>query len=135
MSVFVCIAFQEQETDMESILMDTYVQFMPILLHFYTAKKLNERNVLNVLHDAKIADADWELIGAQLIDRTALRTIRANRPGEASLCMIDTISQWLKTDLQASWEKLAEAVERVAVCGEATAVAVRWNAGIGKTGC
>ena len=113
----------------------TYVQFMPPFLHFYTAKELNERNILNVLHDAKIADADWELIGAQLIDRPALRNIRANRPGEASLCMIDTISQWLRTDLQASWKKLAEAVERVAAYGEATAEAVRRNAGIGETGC
>ena len=102
---------------------------MPIL-HFDTAKELNERNILNVLHDAKIADADWELIGAQLIDRPALRNIRANRPGEASLCMIDTISQWLRTDLQASWEKLAAAIERVEAYGKATAEAVRRSARI-----
>ena len=102
-------------------------------LYFHTAKKLNEKNIINVLHAAEIADADWELIGAQLIERRALRTIAANRHGNSGLCMMDTISKWLRTDLHPSWEKLAEAVEGVEDYGEATAEAVRQNAGIGET--
>ena len=109
---------------------------MQILLFFVTAKDLSEKNILNVLHTAQIADADWERIGMQLIEgRAALRNIRANRQGEASLCMIDTISQWLRTDLNPSWEKLAEAVESVEDYGKATADVVRRNAGICKTDC
>ena len=104
-------------------------------LYFHTAKKLNEKNIINVLHDAKIADADWERIGMQLIEGRALRNIRANRHGDAGLCMIDTISQWLRTDLDPSWEKLAEAVQNVEDYGKATANIVRQNAGIGKTDC
>ena len=47
--------------------------------------------------------------------------------------MMDTISKWLRTDLHTSWEKLAEAVERVEEYGKATAEVVRRNAGIGET--
>ena len=54
--------------------------------------KLDDRNILNVLHDAEFADAHWELLGKQLIKRSALLNIRANRHGETSHCMIDTIS-------------------------------------------
>ena len=102
-------------------------------LRFHTAKmELNDKNILNVLHDAEFADAHWELLGKQLIKRSALLNIRANRHGDSSLCMIDTIAQWLRTDTKASWEKLAEAVAKVEQYGEATADSVRQKAGIGK---
>ena len=94
--------------------------------------KLSEKNILNVLHEAGFADAHWELFGRQLLSGTALLTIRANRHGDSSLCMIDTISQWLRTDLEASWEKLAGAVAKVQQYGEVTANIVRQKAGIGK---
>ena len=93
--------------------------------------ELNDRNILNVLHDAEFADAHWELLGEQLIKHSALLNIRANRHGEVSLCMIDTISQWLRTDIEPSWEKLAKAVAKVEQYGEATADSVREKAGIG----
>ena len=46
--------------------------------------------------------------------------------------MIDAISQWLQSDLKASWEKLAEAITKVGGYGEATVKAVQQKAGIGK---
>ena len=95
--------------------------------------ELNDKNILNVLHKAGFADAHWELIGIQLmIKRSALSTIAANRHYQASLCMIDMISQWLRTDTEASWEKLTEAVAKLEQYGEATANIVRQKAGIGK---
>ena len=101
---------------------------------FHTAKmELNDRNILNVLHMADFADAHWELLGKQLIKRSALLNIDANRRGNPSLCLIDTISQWLRTDTKASWEKLAEAVAKVEQYEEATANTIRQKAGIGKT--
>ena len=100
---------------------------------FHTAKmELNDRNILNVLHKAKFADAHWELLGMQLITHSALCNIRANRNGQANLCMIDTIVQWLSTDAAKSWEKLAEAIAKVEGYGEVTVDAVRQEAGIGK---
>ena len=93
--------------------------------------ELNVRNALNVLHEAGFSDGHWFQLGQQLIETTNLMTIKANHH-EASNCMIDTISQWLHSDLKTSWEKLAEAVTKVVGYGEATAKAVRQNAGIGK---
>ena len=89
------------------------------------------RDVLNVLHAAGFSDGDWYQLGQQLIETADLKTIKANHH-EASNCMIDTISQWLQSDLKASWEKLAEAVTKVGGYGEATAEAVWQKARIGK---
>ena len=100
---------------------------------FPVAKELNVKNVVNVLHEAKFADGDWPKLGLQLIDHTALATIKSDY-GESSLCMIETISRWLKTDSEASWEKLAEAVLKVGRCGEATANIVQEKGGIVHTG-
>ena len=94
--------------------------------------ELNDKNIVNVLHEADFADAHWELLGKQLIKRSALLNIRANRHGDSSLCMIDTIAQWLRTDATKSWEKLADAIAKVEEYGEATADTVRREAGIGK---
>ena len=47
--------------------------------------------------------------------------------------MIDTISQWLRTDTDASWEKLAEAVAKVENYGKATAAVVQEKAGLVQT--
>ena len=86
---------------------------------------------MNVLHEAKFSDGHWELLGQQLIQHSAIQTIRADYHHGAD-CMIETIAQWLRTDIGASWEKLAEAVARVEEYGEATAAIVRHKAGIGK---
>ena len=94
--------------------------------------ELNVRNVLNVLHEARFSDGDWFKLGQQLIETTHLKTIKANHH-EAMDCMIDTISQWLQSDLKASWKKLAEAVTKVEGYGEVTAEAVRRKAVIGKS--
>ena len=94
--------------------------------------ELNLKNIINILHEAKFADSDWELLGLQLINHTVLTTIRANHHGSGVRCMLETIDQWLKSDLEPSWEKLAEAVAKVEGYGEAIADIVRHNAGIGK---
>ena len=94
--------------------------------------ELDTKNILNVLHEAKFADADWELLGRQLISGTALRNITADRRGDPNHCMMDTVDQWLRTDTKASWEKLAGAVAKVERYKETTADIVRQQAGIGK---
>ena len=102
-----------------------------LLIH--AGLELNVRNVLNVLHEARFADANWAELGLQLmIDYFDLSTIKADH-SQANLCMIDTISQWLKSDPKASWEKLVEALQ-VGGYGEATAAIVREKAGILPTG-
>jgi len=100
----------------------------------FIAQKLTVKNILNVLHDRDVefADADWELLGQQLLRRPQLRNISAGRRGDPSLCLIDTVSTWLQTDGNASWEGLAKAVEQVETYGETTANTVRQKAGIGE---
>ena len=46
-----------------------------------------------------------------MIEPSALKTIQANRPGEPSICLLDTVSWWLRSDMNATWEKLVEAVK------------------------
>jgi len=105
-----------------------------IVFPSFIARELDVKNILNVLHDRDVdfADADWELLGQQLLRRSLLRTIKADRNGDPSLCLIDTASTWLQTDLHASWKTLAEAIEKVATYGEKTANTVRKKAGIGE---
>ena len=102
-------------------------------LLFPPAKELNVKNIVNVLHVAKFSDGDWELLGLQLIEHTDLTTIEAKRYGKPGLCMMDMVSQWLRNESEASWDKLAEAVEKVEGYGQATAKVVRREAEIGKT--
>ena len=98
---------------------------------FSLFSELNVRNALNVLHEAGFSDGDWYQLGQHLIETATLRIIKAS-DHEPSNCMIDTIAQWLQSDVRASWEKLAEAVTKVGGYGEATAKAVGQKAGIGK---
>jgi len=109
------------------------------ILSLLTALNLDVRNILNVLHDPDVdfADADWELLGQQLLRCCSLRASRADRRGDPSLCLRDTISIWLQTDLSASWERLAEAIENVAtyMYEEKNAATVRQKAGIGEADC
>ena len=95
---------------------------------------LNVKNIVNLLHEANFADGHWEQLGLQLIDHASLTTIRANHRGDPSLCMSDTIFQWLAKDTKASWEKLAKAVTKVKGYGEATAAIVRQKTGLVHTG-
>ena len=87
--------------------------------------------MLNVLHEAGFSDGDWYQLGQQLIEMADLRRIKAS-DHEPSNCMIDTIAQWLQSDVEAAWEKLAEAVSKVGGYGKATSKVVQQKAGIGK---
>ena len=87
--------------------------------------------MLNVLHEAGFSDGDWYQLGQQLIEMAALRRIKAS-DHEPSNCMIDTIAQWLQSDIEAAWEKLAEAVSKVGGYGKATSKVVQQKARIGK---
>ena len=111
------------------LLRNIYLVFKSNMYLFFP--ELVVRNVLNILHEAGFSDGDWYQLGQQLMEMAALKRIKAS-DHEPSNCMIDTIAQWLQSDLKASWEKLAEAVTKVGGYGEATAKTVQQKAGIGK---
>ena len=110
-----------------------FTHFLFIIADFLLAKELDVKNAINVLDEANFADGDWAQLGLQLIDHFDSTTISADH-GRASDCMIHTIFQWLRTDTEASWEKLAKAVSKVKGYGEATADIVRQKTGLVHTG-
>ena len=66
------------------------------------------RNITNELVDV----IDWELVGVELgISATKLHEIRANRMNNGPLCKISMADTWLRSDVNASWEKLADALD------------------------
>ena len=103
------------------------------ILLSHSGLKLDEKAVVDVLHEARFADGDWAQLCLRLIDYATSKTIRANHPDDVSLCIIDTISRWLRSDIDASWGKLAATVAKVEGYGEATADIVRQKAGIVHT--
>ena len=105
-------------------------------LSFHIAKKLNLRNIVNVFRDANISDGDWQNLAEQLILPSETKTIQSNYPHDARRCMSEAINTWLNQDTEASWHKLADAVERE--CGKVTADAVRkksWNVKVSNVCC
>ena len=89
------------------------------------------RNILNTLHSGNFTDGDWFELGQQLITNAALNTIEADHGGKDHL-MIRMVSLWLKSDVNASWETLTEAVKELEKYGENAARIIWENAGIGK---
>ena len=101
------------------------------MLPLFASPDLDVRNILITLHKGKFTDAKWFELGQQLITYAALKTIEANHGGGGHL-MTDMVSLWLRSDLKAFWETLADGVELVGKYGEKTAETVRKEAGIGK---
>lgn len=67
------------------------------------------RNITNELVDV----IDWESVGLVLdISSTKLHEIRANRMNNGALCKISMADTWLRSDVNASWEKLADALDK-----------------------
>ena len=66
------------------------------------------RNITNELVDV----AEWESVGIALgVSSTKLHEIRANRMNNGPLCKISMADTWLRSDVNASWEKLADALK------------------------
>ena len=99
-------------------------------IFFHIAKELNLKNIVNVCKEAKISDGDWQNLAEQLISPSDIKTIQSNYPRDARRCMSEAIKIWLNQDTEASWNKLADGVERE--CGKVTADAVRGKAGMSR---
>ena len=66
------------------------------------------RNITNELVDV----LEWEPVGIELgISATKLHEIRANRMNNGPLCKISMADTWLRSDVNATWEKLAKALD------------------------
>ena len=74
------------------------------------------KNLSNVLVEV----LEWQGLGVKLdIKRYKLEEINRNNHGNVPLCKMALIDLWLRGDIKASWEKLAEALTEM---GEADTV-------------
>ena len=56
----------------------------------------------------------WEEIGTELNILSAdIKKIERNNRGNVNLCTLGLIDHWLSTDIEATWEKLAQALENL----------------------
>jgi len=56
--------------------------------------------------------SEWESLGAFLgVKKYKLNDIQVERRGKLSLCKMDLFDQWLRSDVNASWEMVARALE------------------------
>ena len=75
---------------------------------FNLGGSLTVRNITNELVDV----LGWEQVGIELgMSETKLREIAANRMNNGPLCKISMADTWLRSNVDASWEKLAEALD------------------------
>lgn len=71
---------------------------------------LNMMNLTNVLKEV----TDWETLGIRLgVEKAKIDEIAQRRNQDPHLCKVDLLAHWLNTDLSASWEKLAKALDEM----------------------
>lgn len=65
------------------------------------------KNLLNVLVEL----VRWEDLGAHLgLKHYKLTEIERNKRGDVGQCKLALVDMWLRTDVNASWEKLVQAL-------------------------
>ena len=75
---------------------------------FLIGGSLTVRNITNELVDV----AEWEPVGLNLgLSAAKLAEIKSSRMNNAPLCKISMADAWLRSDVYATWEKLAEALD------------------------
>jgi len=79
------------------------------VLCFSGEATLVTKNVNNALNKV---NHKWEEIGIELgIPTSAIYNIERNKKGNVSLSTLGLVDHWLRTDVKATWEKLAQALE------------------------
>ena len=80
-----------------------------LLLLLLIGGNLDVKNITNELVDV----AEWEPVGINLgLSAAKLAEIKASRMNNAPLCKISMADAWLRSDLDATWEKLAVALDK-----------------------
>ena len=79
-----------------------------ILTNLAVAQQLTMRNIVRAIREV----LNWSNIGTSLgVMPYKLEEIRINRRGDVQECKFSLIDHWLRTDVDASWEKLASALD------------------------
>ena len=89
------------------------------------------RNIVLALREV----TNWHSVGVALeIKPYKLEEIRLNRMNDVQQCKFSLIDHWLRTDLEASWRKLASALDEAGEHTSANKIRAKYPAGGGKGG-
>ena len=87
--------------------------FLPLCQSAVAARGANEELSIKTLNDVLSDVAEWERLGQHLgVKQARLQEIGMMR-GDPQLCKTDMLSDWMRSDLKASWEKLAIALGKM----------------------
>jgi len=65
----------------------------------------------------------WREIGVLLgLPDSKMKIIQANNPNDVQRCCNEMLAEWLRVDLDASWEKLFAVIESPVVSGQQTII-------------
>ena len=93
---------------------------------FFIVKELNLKNILNATKGVK-----WYVLGVQLdFEASRLDIITEDLPNNAEIAKIRLISEWLKNDREASWDKLAVALRLMGHQNLSAAITQEYEQGI-----
>ena len=77
----------------------------------FTGKTLN---VKTLTHELKDVTADWFELGVQLgVRHDKLHQIRQDCSGKTERCHTEMLNCWFQGDLEATWGKVVEALQRI----------------------
>ncbi len=66
------------------------------------------------LTSALVDVVDWKILGVNLgVKHFRLAEIERNHMGNSAYCKLSMLDAWQRSDLEASWEKLAGALEEM----------------------
>jgi len=70
-------------------------------------------DIKTLTHELKDVTADWFQLGVQLgVKPAKLQQIRQDCSGKTEQCHTEMLNCWLQGDLEASWGKVVEALQR-----------------------
>ena len=94
----------------------------------HAGKTLTMRNIVLALREV----TNWHSVGVALeIKPYKLEEIRLNRLNDVQQCKFSLIDHWLRTDLEASWRKLASALDEAGEHTSANRIRAQYPAGGG----
>ena len=78
---------------------------------------------------------DWHQLGVLLgIKPFRLQEVRMNHPHDAHHCKVAMLDGWLRSDVEASWEKLAQALEKMDQAPVAMAIRDKYGRDVASPG-
>ena len=98
-------------------------------LIYYTDKRPDMKQLLQLMRDKAIS-AKWFELGAELFEKdTALTAIQADYPNDVNRCCREMFKKWLDVNPDASWSQLVTALNKIGMAAAADVVSKQYISG------